>query len=201
MIRVGLTGSIAMGKSTTADMFRDEGAPVHDADAAVHELYGPGGAASEPLRALVPSAVSAAGVDREALKAAIAEDPALLGRIEAAIHPLVKAHRDAFERAAEADDQTIILFDVPLLFETGADQEMDAVVVVTAPAEVQKARALARPGMTEAHLDRILARQTPDAEKRARADYLVETHHGLEVARAQVRKILSDLRQKAASRS
>lgn len=192
MIRVGLTGSIAMGKSTTAALFRDEGVPVFDSDAAVHALYRPGAAGSEAIAALAPSAVGAAGVDREALKSAIASDPALLPAIEAAIHPLVAAAREAF--VTEAGAAPVVLFDIPLLYETGAETSLDAVVVVTAPEAVQRARALARPGMTNAHLDRIQARQTPDAEKRARADFLVETHHGIEVARAQVRKILRSLR-------
>lgn len=194
MIRLGLTGSIAMGKSTTAELFRAEGVRVHDADEAVHRLYAPGGAAIDPIRALVPDAVSPEGVDRAVLKSAIAEDPSLLAKIEAVVHPLVTADRIAFEEKAGAAGAEIIVFDIPLLFETGGADWVDKIVVVTAPKAVQRERALARPGMTEAHLARILARQTPDSEKRARADFLVETHHGIEAARQQVRNILGQLR-------
>ncbi|PZQ52511.1 MAG: dephospho-CoA kinase [Rhodovulum sulfidophilum] len=189
---LGLTGSIGMGKSTTAGMFRAAGVPVWDADAAVHGIYGPGGAGAPALARLAPEAVTSEGaIDRAALRAAIAADPALLDRIEAAVHPLVAADRAAFLAAHRA--ASLVVCDIPLLYETGADAWLDAVLVVTAPAEVQRARVLARPGMTEADFDRLLARQTPDAEKRARADHLIDTSAGLDAARAAVQKLVSDL--------
>jgi dephospho-CoA kinase len=193
VIVVGLTGSIGMGKSATTAIFADLGVPVWDADAAVHRLYGPGGAGVEPIRALAPDAAAALSVDRAALRAAILADPALLGRIEAAIHPLVAADRDAFLAQARAGGAALAVCDIPLLFETGADAWLDKVVVVSAPAEIQRARVLGRPGMTEETLDAILARQLPDAEKRARADYVVDTGGSKDHARAQVAAILSGL--------
>ncbi len=189
--RLGLTGSIGMGKSTTAAMFADEGLPVWDADAAVHRLYGPGGAAVEPMRAAFPEAVAEGAVSRDALKRIIAADPAALPRIEAIVHPLVQEDREAFVAAHSAD---ITLLDIPLLYETGGEAQMDAVVVVSAPPEVQAARVLARPGMTRAQLDTILARQMPDVEKRARADYLIETVT-LDAARAAVREVIDRIRR------
>ncbi|PHP28310.1 dephospho-CoA kinase [Limimaricola cinnabarinus] len=189
--RLGLTGSIGMGKSTTAAMFADEGLPVWDADAAVHRLYGPGGAAVEPMRAAFPEAVAEGAVSRDALKRIIAADPAALPRIEAIVHPLVQEDREAFVAAQSAD---ITLLDIPLLYETGGEAQMDAVVVVSAPPEVQAARVLARPGMTRAQLDTILARQMPDVEKRARADYLIETVT-LDAARAAVREVIDRIRR------
>lgn len=193
MIRLGLTGSIGMGKSTTAAMFRDRGALVHDADAAVAALYGPGGAAGPAIAELAAHAVGPGGVDRGALKQALDADPSLLARLEAAVHPLVEAHRRAFDQAAEAAGAALVVYDIPLLFEVGADAEMDAVLVVTAPPEVQEARVLARPGMTRERLAAILARQTPDAEKRRRADYIVDTSKGLAAAAAQVDAIIAAL--------
>jgi dephospho-CoA kinase len=190
MIVLGLTGSIGMGKSTTASMFAEAGARVWDADAAVHRLYGPGGAAVPAIGALVPEAASDIGVDRDKLRAAILADDTLLPRVEAAVHPLVKADRDAFVAAARAEGAPLVVCDIPLLFETGDPAAFDAVVVVTAPAEVQRARVLARPGMTEAALDRILARQMPDAEKRARADHVIDTGAGLDSARAAVLSVI-----------
>ncbi|BAQ71171.1 dephospho-CoA kinase [Rhodovulum sulfidophilum] len=181
---LGLTGSIGMGKSTTAALFREKGVPVWDADAAVHALYAEGGGAVRPLAALCPEAVRHGAVDRHALKAWIAREPEALMRIEAVVHPLVAADRQAFiDRHQNAP---LLVLDIPLLFETGADKWLDAVLVVTAAPEVQRARVLDRPGMTEAQLDAILARQMPDAEKRARADHVIETltpdHAGAEVA-------------------
>lgn len=180
MIRLGLTGSIGMGKSTTAAMFAAEGVPVWDADAAVHRLYDVGGGAVEPLRAAFPDAVSD-HVDRRALKAAIAADPGALRRIEAIVHPLVAADRDRVPPAP------LVVFDIPLLFETSV--AMDATLLVTAPAALQRARVLARPGMTAELLAMILARQMPDSEKRSRADHIIETLD-MEATRLQVRALI-----------
>lgn len=189
-----------MGKSTTAAMFAAEGVPVWEADAAVHRLYGPGGAGAAAIAGLVPETVGPEGVDRAALRRAIARDPALLGRIEAAIHPLVAEDRERFlDRAREAG-AAVAVCDIPLLFETGADRWLDRVVVVTAPAPVQRARVLARPGMSEVDLESVCARQLPDPEKRARADYVIDTSEGMEPARARVRAILAALRAEAAGR-
>ncbi len=198
MIVVGLTGSIGMGKSTTLAVFADLGAPVWDADAAVHRLYGPGGAGVEPIRALVPDAAGPGPhdkeiIDRARLRAAILAEPALLERIEAAIHPLVAADRDAFLAEARASGAALAVCDIPLLFETGADTWLDQVVVVSAPAEIQRARVLERPGMTEEALDAILARQMSDADKRARADFIVDTGGSKDHARAQAAAILAKL--------
>ncbi|WP_432255194.1 dephospho-CoA kinase [Limimaricola sp. AA108-03] len=189
--RLGLTGSIGMGKSTTARMFADEGLPVWDADAAVHRLYGRGGAAVAPIGAAFPAAVIDGAVSRPALKEIIAADPEALPRIEAIVHPLVQADREAFVAARSAD---IVVLDVPLLYETGGATEMDAVVVVSAPAETQAARVLARPGMTRPQFEAILARQMPDVEKRAKADYLIETT-SLEAARQGVREVIARIRR------
>jgi dephospho-CoA kinase len=188
---IGLTGSIGMGKSTTAAMFAEAGVPVWDADAAVHRLYARGGAAVEEIRALCPEAVADGAVRREVLKAWIDRDPGALSRIEAVVHPRVAADRAAFVAAAESD---VVVVDVPLLYETGGEAAVDAVVVVSAPPEVQRARVLARPGMTEARLAAILARQMPDAEKRARADYVIPTV-ALEDARAGVQDVLNTIRR------
>lgn len=196
MITLGLTGSIAMGKSTTARLFAEEGAAVWDADAAVARLYAPGGAGAAEIARLAPQAVGARGVDKAALRAAIAADATLLKRIEAAIHPLVSGDRAAFLAQARKDAIAVTLCDVPLLFETGAETEFDAVAVVSAPPELQRARALARPGMTEAHLQTILARQTPDAEKRARADHVIDTGGGIGAARRQVRAVMAKLQER-----
>ncbi|MFC2969991.1 dephospho-CoA kinase [Acidimangrovimonas pyrenivorans] len=191
--RLGLTGSIGMGKSTTAQFFAEEGVPVWDADAAVHRLYAPGGAGAQAIAALHPQAIRDGAVDRTALKDWIARDKTALPRIEAVIHPLVAADRAEFIDNAANNGADLVVLDIPLLFETGGDAEMDGVVVVSAPAEVQRERVLARPGMTEAQLDTILARQMPDAEKRARATWVIETT-GLEAARRAVRELIEEIK-------
>ncbi|MBC2836036.1 dephospho-CoA kinase [Paragemmobacter straminiformis] len=189
--RLGLTGSIGMGKSTTAQFFRDAGIPVWDADAAVHRLYATGGAAVAPLAALHPAAVTAQGIDRAALKSLIAADPSALGRIEAIVHPLVAADRAAFLASTTAD---IVVLDIPLLFENRSEGEFDATLLVTAPPALQRARVLARPGMTAAQFDLIHARQMPDVEKRARATHIVETLT-LDSTRAFVHALIDYIRR------
>ncbi len=194
MIHIGLTGSIGMGKSTTANMFREAGVPVYDADAAVADLYVRGGSAVEPLEAAFPGVTREGAVDREALRLRVLGDDAAMTRLNAIVHPLLGRDRLAFHAQAEASGADVVVFDIPLLFETGGERNMDAVVVVTAPAEVQRARVLAREGMTPERLDAILARQTPDAQKRERADFVIDTGQGLEAAQAAVVRILAAVR-------
>ncbi|HPD91883.1 MAG: dephospho-CoA kinase [Rhodobacter sp.] len=170
---LGLTGSIGMGKSTTTGFFREAGVPVWDADAAVHQLYSPGGAAVASIAQLHPAAVRDQAIDRAVLRAWIATDPNALKRIEAVVHPLVAASRAAFLQ--DNADAPLVVLDVPLLFETGGDGYCDETLVVTAPPDVQRARVLSRPGMTDAHLQTILAKQMPDAQKRSRANHVIET--------------------------
>ncbi|QYZ69421.1 dephospho-CoA kinase [Neotabrizicola shimadae] len=187
--RLGLTGSIGMGKSTTARFFAEAGVPVWDADAAVHRLYAAGGAAVAPLVALCPAAAAPEGLDRGALKVWIARDPTALKQIETIVHPLVSADRQAFLDAAAAP---LVVLDIPLLFETGAEAMVDATLLVTAPPELQRGRVLARPGMTEAQFATLLARQMPDREKRGRATHILETL-SLDAARAGVRALIDYL--------
>ena len=195
--RLGLTGSIGMGKSTAAAMFAAEGVPVWASDEAVHRLYAPGGAAVGPVAAMFPAASTAGGIDRDALKRVIAADAAALRAIEAVVHPLVAADRRRFVKACDGD---LILLDVPLLFETGADAEMDATLVMTAPQAVQRARVLSRPGMTEALFDTVLARQMPDSEKRARGTHIIESL-SLEAVRACVRALVIHIRSAGDARN
>ena len=190
MILLGLTGSVGMGKSTTAAMFAELGAPVWDADAAVHRLYARGGAAVGPVGDAFPGVVRDGGVDRGLLAARVHGDPAAFGRLEAIVHPLVAADRSAFLADAEAAGHAVAVLDIPLLFETGAEDRVDAVVVVTAPAEVQRERVLARPGMDETRLAALLERQTPDHHKRAKADFVIDTSLGMDSARARVKTVL-----------
>ncbi len=193
---IGLTGSIGMGKSTTAAMFREAGIPVYDADAAVHDLYDVGGAAVGPVGEAFPGVVKDGRVDREALRQRVLGQPEELKRLNAIVHPLVGLDRVGFLKNAEADGCDWVVFDVPLLFETGGHANVDAVVVVSAPPEMQRERVLARPGMTPERLDAILAQQMADAEKRARAHYVVDTGRGLDAAREQVAAIVAELRGK-----
>jgi dephospho-CoA kinase len=194
MLILGLTGSIGMGKSATAAMFREAGAPVYDADAAVHAAYVKGGACVEPLRAAFPGVVKDDAVDREALRQAVLGRPEELKRLSGIVHPIIRGEQHAFFDAAKASGADLIVMDIPLLFENGGDAAVDAVAVVTAPAEVQRRRVLGREGMTPERLDAILAEQTPDAEKRARADFLIDTSQGLEPVRRQVAEILAVMR-------
>ena len=189
---IGLTGSIGMGKSTTAKMFADQGIPIWDADRAVHTLYAKGGSAVAPVSELVPDAHNKDAIDRDLLKQALAKDPDLFQKLEAIVHPLVAPNRAEFITAHA--DAPILLFDIPLLFETGAEKWLDAVVVVSAPPEIQRSRVLAREGMTEDRFQMILSRQIPDAEKRSRADFVVPTTD-LDTARQSVTQILDQLRK------
>ncbi|MFZ5668471.1 MAG: dephospho-CoA kinase [Pseudomonadota bacterium] len=194
MIVVGLTGSIGMGKSTTAAMFAAEGTPVYDADAEVHALYARGGAAVAPIEAAFPGVVVDGAVDRTRLSQRVIGSPEALKRLEAIVHPLVAESRAGFFEAARARGADVVVLDIPLLFETGGEKRVDAVVVVSAPPDIQRRRVLARPGMDEAKLDAILARQMADVEKRARAHFVIDTGQGLDQARAQVRDVLTRLR-------
>ncbi|MCP9231082.1 dephospho-CoA kinase [Mesorhizobium sp. LMG 17147] len=191
MIVLGLTGSIGMGKSTTAKMFAEAGVPVHDSDEAVHRLYA--GKAAPLVEAAFPGITRSGAVDRAALAARVLGDAPALKRLEAIIHPLVRADADAFLAENRAAGAPLAVLDIPLLFETGGGNRVDKVVVVTAPPEVQRARVLARPGMNEEKLASILARQVPDAEKRRRADFVIDTGQGFDAARAAVKAIIAEL--------
>ncbi len=188
MFILGLTGSLGMGKSTTARLFAEEGVPVHDADAVVHRLYE--GEAAAAIEAAFPGTTADGKVDREELAARVLGDRVALKRLEAIVHPLVQQAEQRLLAEAEARGEKVAVLDIPLLFETGGEERVDAVVVVSAPPEVQRSRALERPGMTVDKLDAILANQMPDEEKRRRADFVVDTSRGFEAARAEVRAIL-----------
>ena len=189
MFILGLTGSVGMGKSATAKMFADEGVPVHDADAAVHALYE--GEAVPAIEAAFPGTTANGKVDRGKLGERVIGHPDEIKRLERIVHPLVARVRDAFLANAERDGAKVALLDIPLLYETGGETRCDAVVVVSAPADVQRERVLTRPGMTDAKFEAILAKQVPDADKRGRADFVVDTSKGFDAAREQVREILA----------
>jgi dephospho-CoA kinase len=200
MIRLALTGSIGMGKSATAAMFAARGLPVYDADAAVHAAYGPGGEAAAPLEWHFPGVMRADGsIDRAILRGKVLDQPDEMKKLESIVHPIVGGMQKAFLEKARAAGADIVVLDIPLLFETGGDTRADAVLVVTAPAAVQRARVLAR-GMSEAEFEAILARQTPDAEKRARADFIINTGLGFAYAEAQVDAVIAALRSGGAAR-
>ena len=192
MIVIGLTGSIGMGKSTTAAMFADEGIPVHDSDATVHALYS--GRAAPLIEAAFPGTTENGVVDRTRLATAVLANGDALKRLEAIVHPLVREEEERFRHENAASGADMILLDIPLLFEAGRDKAVDAVVVVSAGAAIQRERVLSRPGMSEEKFAAILARQLPDAEKRERADYVVDTGKGMDDAREQVRAIIADIR-------
>lgn len=195
MIVVGLTGSIGMGKSTTAAMFADEGVPVNDADQVVHDLYR--NEAVPQVAAIFPDAVVDGIVDRKRLSENLAKNPAKFKQLEAIVHPMVRAREAAFVERHRQIGTPVVILDIPLLFETGGEERVDRIVVVSCAPEIQRERVLSRPGMTVKKFELILSRQTPDAEKRARADYVIDTGHGIDTARAQVRSILNELRQQA----
>jgi dephospho-CoA kinase len=188
MIVLGLTGSIGTGKSTTAAMFQDLGVPVHDADATVHDLYRTDAVA--PVAERFPEALKDGVIDRKALSAALAQAPERFRELEAIIHPLVRTREKAFLDAQRRNGSALVLLDIPLLYETGGDKRVDKVVVVTCDPETQRQRVLARPGMTAEKFELILSRQMPDAEKRRRADFLIDTGGGLEAARKQVEEVI-----------
>jgi dephospho-CoA kinase len=190
MILLGLTGSIGMGKSTTAKLFAEAGAPVYDADAAVHRLYE--GEAVPAIEAAFPGTTADGKVDRALLSARVLHDPAAMKQLEQIVHPMLGASRQKFLHDAEQSGAPVAVVDVPLLFETGGEKRVDVVVVVTTTSEIQRQRVLARDNMTREMFDTILARQLPDAEKRKRADFVVDTSHGLDPVRARIRDILAE---------
>ena len=194
MLIIGLTGSIGMGKSTTAKMFREAGVPVYDADAAVADLYETGGAAVQPLEAAFPGVTKDGAVDREALRQRVLGNDEAMAKLNSIVHPLVGADRIHFFKAAEDAKADMVVLDIPLLYETGLDAACDAVAVVAAPEEVQRQRVLDRGAMTEAEFQTILTRQLPDAEKRARATYIIPTT-SLEAARRAVKDVLASIRR------
>ena len=195
MILVGLTGSIGMGKSTVAQMFVDAGVPAYNADDAVHAMYRPGGAAVAPVGAAFPGVVADGAIDRELLSKAVLNNPEALQRLEAIVHPLVGGMQMAFLQAAREADAELVVLDIPLLFENGGEKRVDVTVVVSAPADVQRARVLERAGMTVEKFESIFAKQMPDAEKRARADFVIDTGASQDDTRAQVKAVLDALRE------
>lgn len=195
MIIVGLTGSIGMGKSTVAKMFAEEGAPGFDSDAAVHALYAPGGTAVAPVEAAFPGVTKDGAIDRDALSKRVVGNEAAIKQLEAIVHPLVRAAQMQFLQDNREAGTAVVILDIPLLFEGNGAKYVDKTVVVSAPADVQRARVLARPGMTAEKFEAILARQMPDAEKRARADFVIDTGGDFETTRSQVRGILDALRE------
>lgn len=197
---VGLTGSIGMGKTETGKLFAQLGIPVLDSDSVVGELYEPGGKAVAPIAAAFPGTVHDGRVDRTALAKELARDPAGFERLEAIVHPLVRDVRGGFVRAAAERGDELVIIDIPLLYETGAEKSVDAVVVVSAPRDVQEHRVLARPGMTPEKLEMLHARQVPDAQKRAQADFVIETDKGLAQAFAEVKRVAAELRARARHR-
>ena len=196
MLLVGLTGSIGMGKSETAKMFRAEGLHVYDADAAVHALYAKGGAAVEPIGDAFDDVVKDGAIDRDALSKHVVGNDGAMKKLEAIIHPLVGQAQISWLLNAEAEGATMVILDIPLLYETGGETRVDVVVVVSAPAELQRERVLARPGMTAEKFEGILERQVPDAEKRTRADFVIDTSRGLDHARAQVKEVIEKLKDR-----
>lgn len=188
---LGLTGSIGMGKSTTAKLFAEAGVPVYDADAAVHQLYE--GEAAPAIEAAFPGTTANGRVDRQKLSARVVHDPAAIKQLEQIVHPMLGASRQKFFADAEAAKAPVVVLDIPLLFETGGEKRVDAVVVVSTSPELQRERVLARGTMDEAKLEAIIAKQMPDAEKRKRADFVVDTSHGLEPVRAQITHILAEV--------
>ncbi|WP_321487905.1 dephospho-CoA kinase [uncultured Hyphomonas sp.] len=197
MIILGLTGSIGMGKSATATLFRDEGVPVYDADAAVHQLYEKGGAAVDPVEAAFPGVKVEGAIDRTLLRERVLNDAAAMKQLEGIVHPLAGAAQQDFREAARKSGATFAVLDIPLLYETGGSGYCDYVLVVSAPPDVQRKRVLSRPGVTEETFEAILARQVPDAEKRAKADFILSTAHGFEFARDHVRAIVALMNRKA----
>lgn len=199
MIKLALTGSIGMGKSATAAMFAARGVPVYDADAAVHAVYAPGGEAVAPIEAEFAGVTgNLGGIDRAKLRQRVIDDPAAMKRLEAIVHPIVGGLQRAFLEKAAADGHALVVLDIPLLFETGGEKRADAILVVSAPPDVQKARVLARGQMTEAEFEAILARQVPDSVKRGRADFVIDTSQGFASAEQRVDEILAELRARAA---
>lgn len=194
MIVIGLTGSIGMGKSVSARMFAEAGVPVHDADAAVHRLYE--GDAVAPVEAAFPGVTAGGRIDRTKLGPLVVDDPAAMQRLEAIVHPLVRREEERFLAAAREAGAPVAVLDIPLLFETGADRRVDVVVVVSAPAKLQRQRVLKRPGMTPEKFEALLAKQMPDEAKRARADFVVDSSKGFDSARDQVRAILRALTER-----
>lgn len=195
-LRIALTGSIGMGKTETAKIFARRGIPLYDADAAVRDLYSEGGAAVAPIARAFPRAVMQGAVNRNILSEIVTADPGALDRLEAIVHPLVRARREAFLAEAARQKAPFVVLDIPLLFETGSEKDVDLVIVVSAPAALQRERVLSRPGMTEEKFAAILARQVPDAEKRAKADFVVDTGKGIEQAAAQVEAIIGMLEKR-----